>query len=270
MEKMQEYKNTLIKNTKQQLKKLEETNYRQLKKLEETNYRLDISLQILADYDQNDWNYQENFEEVYTDQSWGGKTIIFYTDYNQQTWKKIPLQELFTVNASKQQLRNELGYDNKSIPISELRENFLIEYDFKELCDHEWVQQNFELYASRGYCQGDYVEVLIPNKKTLDKYSMHIMPKSDIDNMLWETPFSYMLTINDDDFHIGEHFTDKLNEYEYNDKELKKAIKDFTDELVGKYSTDPNYVKQLNEFLGELPETYLDKESYWFEMSIMG
>ncbi len=53
MEKMQEYKNTLIKNTKQQLKKLEETNYRQLKKLEETNYRLDISLQILADYDQN-------------------------------------------------------------------------------------------------------------------------------------------------------------------------------------------------------------------------
>jgi hypothetical protein len=42
MEKMQEYKNTLIKNTKQQLKKLEET-----------NYRLDISLQILADYDQN-------------------------------------------------------------------------------------------------------------------------------------------------------------------------------------------------------------------------
>lgn len=75
---------------------------------------------------------------------------------------------------------------------------------------------NFDIVVSRGYCQGDYREVIVPHKfwdcigivKPLDVQSNL---GNHIDNLLWECPVCARFSVNGVDFDICESMANMYN-----------------------------------------------------------
>ena len=101
---------------------------------------------------------------------------------------------------------------NKS-ELLELVEN-LFSYDYQD-----FILNNFKfkhgIVSSRGYSQGDYVEVVY------DKNVFKNEP--DFDHELWDAPIYARLTVNGTEFYIDEHLEDSYN---WDVTEIKKIIKD--------------------------------------------
>lgn len=77
----------------------------------------------------------------------------------------------------------------------------------------ENFKPKFGVVASRGYCQGDYVEVIY-DKSEFEK-------EPDFDNEIWNTPIYARLTINDEEFYIDQEMKDL---YEYDEDEVSSII----------------------------------------------
>lgn len=84
---------------------------------------------------------------------------------------------------------------------------------------HSFIVENlkpkFKVVSSRGYCQGDYVEVIYypDNLGTTEDL--------DFDNELWDTPVYCRLTINGEEFYIDSEMKDR---YKYNEYEIASII----------------------------------------------
>lgn len=84
---------------------------------------------------------------------------------------------------------------------------------------HEFIVRNFEpkfkVVSSRGYCQGDYAEVIyMPEEYNTED-------PLNFDNELWGTPIYCRLTVNDEEFYIDSEMKDQ---YEYNEDEITSII----------------------------------------------
>lgn len=84
---------------------------------------------------------------------------------------------------------------------------------------HEFIVRNFEpkfkVVSSRGYCQGDYAEVIyMPDE-------LGTAEELNFDNELWSTPIYCRLTINDEEFYIDSEMKDQ---YEYDEDEIASII----------------------------------------------
>ncbi len=88
------------------------------------------------------------------------------------------------------------------------------EDDYKEFIVRNF-KPKFKIVGSRGYRQGDYVEVVHMRTEDLN-----------FDNELWDSPVSCRLTINEEEFYID---SEMKNLYDYDINEVKSII----EKLVG-------------------------------------
>ena len=111
------------------------------------------------------------------------------------------------------------------------------EYEWHAFCDKAGFKANFDIVISRGYCQGDYREVIVPNKfweciGTVKPLDVQSNLSGYIDNLLWDCPIYCRFTVNEEEFFIDESLK---NSYEWDKAEAleiaAKLIKDsFTSE----------------------------------------
>lgn len=84
---------------------------------------------------------------------------------------------------------------------------------------HSFIVENlnpkFKVVSSRGYCQGDYAEVIYCPEE------LGTTEELNFDNELWDTPIYCRLTINDEEFYIDSEMKDP---YEYNEDEIASII----------------------------------------------
>ena len=111
------------------------------------------------------------------------------------------------------------------------------EYEWQNFCEAAGFKANFDIVVSRGYCQGDYKEVIVPHKlwecigvkKPLD---VQANLGQHIDNLLWDCPIYCRFTVNDEEFYIDQDLKDS---YDWDKNEAlevaQRLIKDsFTSE----------------------------------------
>jgi hypothetical protein len=94
----------------------------------------------------------------------------------------------------------------------------------------EWLKDNFthlfETFETRGYCQGDYAEIIVSKqlkaamiketKKTWEQLEQSL--QTMFDHLFWDCPVYGRLTVNDhDEIYLDEMLTDI---YEYDKDEL--------------------------------------------------
>ena len=99
-----------------------------------------------------------------------------------------------------------------------------------------WFRCGYESYVSRGYSQGDRLDVI---------YKTGRFTEIMIDHLLWDAPVYCRITINDDEYYIDEYMKDQ---YEYDKDEAieicKKIIPDFEkyqDEIEKALPEHPKY-----------------------------
>ena len=101
---------------------------------------------------------------------------------------------------------------------------FLINYlqkdwDFNqwnEFCEKAGFKANFDVVVSRGYCQGDCSEVLVPHEFWesigVKKPSCVRASLGDtIDHLLWDCPIYCRFTVNEEEFYIDQCLADMYN-----------------------------------------------------------
>ena len=112
----------------------------------------------------------------------------------------------------------------RDLEVNELLE--IIETDLYSDDDFaEFLSNNFKVtydkVVSRGYCQGDYSEIIIP-KVVLDSYingfeeietpdQVVKLLQDTIDHLLWDQPLFARLEINDDEFYINSKYKPNFN-----------------------------------------------------------
>ncbi len=141
-----------------------------------------------------------------------------------------------TVKTLKAYLLQDLDYDFKEvfklnkIEMLEEIQNYCPE-DFQEFLEENLTPAFIKL-TSRGHCQGDYSEVIIP-KIVIDSYKGKTMGEveelfsdNEIDNLLWNQPIYARLTIDNEDcdqFNFIEYVKDY---YQYDKEEYLSIAKE--------------------------------------------
>ena len=103
------------------------------------------------------------------------------------------------------------------VPLSKCNKSDLIDfleidlYNRSEIIEFlvKYFSFKFEVVSSRGYCQGDYCEVVIASndKKLIDR-----LKKSNyVDNLVWDQPIYCQLDINDNEFSFNDYIKNCYN-----------------------------------------------------------
>jgi len=155
------------------------------------------------------------------------------TRYTGSTWSKVKKEDL--IDYAKNSLYNEKNW-----------------IDF---CEKAGFKANFDIVVSRGYCQGDYREVIVPHKF----WDIVGIPKPPdvqsnlsgyIDNLLWDCPIYCRFTVNEDEFFIDESLK---NSYDWDKAEvLEIAAKLIKDSFISEEQTI------IMDFLASSLKTDLD------------
>ena len=164
---------------------------------------INIEVSVYADtfISQADW--KDNFSEV-------AKGIYFYTDWSQNvaldeselksvdyknTLKKSLLEWALLQDDWNYYTKTELRSLNKDELIG-LFEEYMQYMDLEEAGDFASEQNvtlildGYEIISTRGYSQGDYAEIVIPNG--LEGI------QQTIDHLFWDAPISYSIEVGDD------------------------------------------------------------------------
>lgn len=216
---------------------------------------IDIELNISYDtfMSQIDWN--ESFNEVVSS---GYRTsgIYQYTEYGDiekmnegdykaihpQTLRRDILNWILEYDDWNYWSRTELRAMKKDELIELIQDNVLNEYDLEEAQEEAnnrnvmIVLDDYEVIKTRGYSQGDYAEVIIPNKYVGDV-------EKHIDHLFWDAPISARGEVNGEDFYIDEHMKDR---YEWDIDEAKKIV-------ATKFDFDQDVIDAICEMLPESP-----------------
>jgi len=130
-------------------------------------------------------------------------------------WSKVESKTDFLSN-----FRSRMGFG-----YSKATKQDLIDYcetetggggDWLEFQQEAGFKGNFDIVVSRGYCQGDYKEVIVPHKF----WDIVGIPKPEcvqsnlggyIDNLLWDCPVYCRFTVNDQEFDICESIANIYN-----------------------------------------------------------
>lgn len=198
---------------------------------------LNVELGCFRDTDLSSFWFEDSFTCVSRDSfsllndGYRGVNIFVYQSpdfelFNLDNWKvptKIKLHDLMlnklfngctgTFNTEAKDQYDKLSY---KLTQAELLEFLSCTY---EPDYHEFIIRNFEpkfkIVSSRGYCQGDYAEVIYILDEVGDTEEL------DFDNELWNTPVYCRLTVNDEEFYIDSEMKDQ---YEYDEDEIARII----------------------------------------------
>ena len=191
---------------------------------------ISIDLSAFYDNEQSQWNFNRNFTNIVGDTWW----------YN--TWDGIPaptcFDDLFTLGEiptetifgilHEQHSYNSTGleeyFETNDEAMDELIGNYSFPDDLSEftaMLDNYNIPHTklFERTTSRGYSQGDYVEVFLPisireSYGLADDVELVEHCQTDIDHLLWDSPMSVRITINDEEY-ISETFDGQYENYHY-------------------------------------------------------
>ena len=222
------------------------------------NKGINIELFVHYDNEQSLWNFNDNFKNIKDDVYW------------YSTWDGIPVPDCFNDlyditepdrETSYEILIDELHYDSDSISDCEFNKStawdevfndysFPLDLDdFNNMLESYGVTYDklYETVYSRGYSQGDYVEVLVPtqirkNYGLKDDVDLAEHVQEDVDHFLWDSPLFCRITINDEEYY-SETFDGMYTEF---DKNI------FIDEILEDYKDDGLDMELLKEELVSL------------------
>lgn len=130
----------------------------------------------------------------------------------------------------------------KSEMIEDLMTNLYYEADQIKFL-RSVFNSKYDVVSTRGYSQGDYVEIVIPQ-------TLSFKPSYEyLSNLCWDCPITCRLAIDDEDFYLDEHLD---NIYAW-DKDKAMAI--FKKELADHKKSD-YILKWLDNNLPEYPDYY--------------
>ncbi len=195
------------------------------------------------------------FEEAFFRIKEGNDTVLVYSEGNysdfekEYTFTKAELVaayvEYMGQGYNKQSFNNDLKtYCNfpaskatKQDLIDFIKNDLYEEYEWHNFCKKAGFKANFDIVVSRGYCQGDYKEVILPHKfwecigfKKPDCVQSNL--GTTIDHLLWDCPIYCRFTVNDEEYYIDQELKDCYNWDKSEALEIAQELieKDFTQE----------------------------------------
>jgi len=216
-----------------------------------TGVSIEVSIGYDTDMSAHDW--QENFAEVvpsgyrksgvYQYIQWGNYETLSEREFKEidsnATLKRdllqVVLDEDYTFYT-----KTELRQMSKDELIDLIQDSILDDYDLEEAM--EWASgqnialiiDNYEIITTRGYSQGDYAEVIVPDDG--NNYSV------EIGHYFWDAPIYARVTVDGEEYYIDENMECR---YEW-DKDEAIAI-------VQKWDISDGAKAQICEMLPEEP-----------------
>lgn len=213
--------------------------------LDQSSTGVNLELNVTYDNDLSQMWFDDTFENIYREggsliNNYSRVNVYLYTQYGNIS-NDFDLADIenynvkkCTVKALKDFLKDELGMD-KSLVNSLIKSELLAEvvdfhsYNLDGLLLAFEVLDIIPLYSvisTRGYCQGDYAEIILPfelfdnkepTKEELNSY------KKEVDQLFWDQPIYINFNINDEEFCINEFLNDM---YKYDQKEILQIVND--------------------------------------------
>ena len=234
---------------------------------------LNIELSICRDSDSAQRDFKECFDIVQSE-SHRRHTIAVYKDYGNIS-PDFDFDDPVNYDFTKQDLicglKNLDLYNNNTAfywgfsSVHKMNKSELIEFA-KIANQSDWADflacigtPNFVAIKTRGYCQGDYAEVIFP-KKVIDYLERECLKPFDqllpslqttVDHLFWDCPIYARLTVNDEEYYWDELLLDlydfdkdhmiaqfkQVYANKFNAKDLQIVV-DFLSENVPEY---PDY-----------------------------
>lgn len=184
---------------------------------------LNITVNAFRDTDLSRFYFEEAFFTIKE----GNKNLLVYcegsfSDFEKQysftkaelltAWAKVENKNDFLVN-----FRCRMGFSYSAATKQDLIDYCETETgggsDWLEFQGEAGFKANFDIVISRGYCQGDYREIIVPHKlwdcigivKPLDVQSNLV---THIDGLLWDCPVYARLFVNEEEFYIDDCLSD--------------------------------------------------------------
>lgn len=195
------------------------------------------------------------FEEAFFRIKEGNNTVLVYSEGNysdfekEYTFTKSELQAAmidqlcwtsYSLDDLKKDIKEYTGFSWSKAKKGDLIDYMQATWDrgqWQEFCKKAGFKANFDIVVSRGYCQGDYEEVIVPNKfwecigvKKPDCVQSNL--STTIDHLLWDCPIYCRFTVNDKEYYIDQELKDCYNWDKSEALEIAQKLieKDFTQE----------------------------------------
>lgn len=228
---------------------------------------VNLELSVFRDEDRSRFEFEESFHVLQYRCYRQNSIVVFngfgdqdvsdfeFTDLDNYDVTKVSVKELF-----KAYLRYQFNKHDSLCFYSDIKsiyENLginnisLNDLDQFELLEHietalyctdnyrEFLDTNFDskylTFESRGYCQGDYSEIIVP-KKVIDSYINDknsainsnedfekVFSDNTFDRLLWDQPIYARLEIDDQEFYFDEYMPDQ---YDYDKDNMIKLFDD--------------------------------------------
>jgi hypothetical protein len=193
--------------------------------------------------------YEENFATLCTD-SRCDASLLFYCDYgNLEVPTIIGDVAVIRKNVSNYDLTYFVeGYTCNRGELMNIVKNTGVRRLEEALDDLVKLKDGYKIITSRGYCQGDCVDVLVPIKHLTKMWGRAPEDKElreVIDHLLWDTPIYCSVTIEDETWEYSEL---DLDEYSYDKQKVIEKINE-----KSKYKGE-ELVKELNRLLPDNPD----------------
>jgi len=228
---------------------------------------VNIKLSVSNDY----YLGQEDFKSnLHTLRESNRNEIGLYQYIEYGNFEKIELEDLCTIDREKTLKKPLLDYalsiccDYSKIEIRKMIKDELVDLienhmDGIDSNLDKWLKlaeennitigaDSFKFYKTIGHSQRDFAEwcIRISDLKELEDMDITLPPY--VDNLFWDAPISYSLTIDGEDYYIIDHVTDV---YKYNEDETYEICKDlFKDHKEEEYIL--GYIKgNLPKYLKE-------------------
>lgn len=213
---------------------------------------VNLNLSCFYDLDLSRHYFNECFnKDDHALTQYGSNDVYHYIDYG-----NIEVMDLASIDSYKATKKDILAiYDNLEVfnflggvynlkdgaseylekPFSKLTKSDLVEYleyllpvDGLIKAYQEYLTPCYEIVSIRGYCQGDYAEIVVPDhywefiraNKTEDALNKL---KDYFSNLFYDAPLYCRLTIDGDDLYFDEYIQDQ---YSYNTYELLAIAND--------------------------------------------
>lgn len=211
---------------------------------------LSIEASVCYDTDLSRHYYEENFSTLCTD-SRCDASLLFYCDYGNL---EVPTVIGDVASIKKNVSNYDLdcfageGYTINRGELMHLVKNTGIKRLEEALEDLVKLKEGYQIITSRGYSQGDCVDVLVPVAHLTKMWGRKPQEKElreTIDHMLWDAPIYCSVTIEDETWEYSEL---DLDEYSYDKQKVIDKINE-----KSKYKGE-ELVKELTRLLPEQPD----------------
>lgn len=164
-----------------------------------------------------------------------------------------------TLDQLKQDVKEFTGASWSKVKKADLvgyaQNNLYEEKEWHRFCEKAGFKANFDIVISRGYCQGDYKEVIVPYAF----WEAIGVPKPKcvqsnlgtiIDHLLWDCPIHCRFTVNEEEFYIDQELKDVYN------WDKSEALEIASKLIEGDYTQEQKAV--ILQFLASALPTELD------------